>query len=267
MAGKRSGSRELVFTIDTGNDSLDLKEFAQQVGAIARTLDAVKARSKARVVFQVVRITRNSPYRVVVRETSDPKVPGFSATKELTNDLAAIQKAPEARTAMAVRDENTRWDLIESLSEIIVAPDVVRSVKIGRRIIGPAFVERLKRFIEPNERAEGSISGTLEKVDWHGKTVFWIFPMVGPTRVKCVAPRNRPDIQSKVLAGVLQYVTVHGTLLYRTGMPYAYAVEDVDEIEIHDEKRAGSLLDLKGIAPHLTGKLSTAAYLRELRHW
>src|ERR1700733_15227631 len=149
MAGKRSESRELGFTIDTGKESLDVKEFAQQIGAIARTLDAVKSRSKAKVHFQVVKITRNSPYRVVVKETRDPKAPAYSAAGDLRGDLAALKKAPAAKVGFAIRDEETRWDVIESMIDLIVSP-LVRSVKVGKQVVGRDFIEKLKNAIQPD---------------------------------------------------------------------------------------------------------------------
>jgi hypothetical protein len=265
VAAKLAGSRNLVFKIDTGDQTLGVKAFAAQISAIARTLDAVKARNAARVQFEVVNITRNSPYTMTVREIPDPKAPTFSAVSALRKDLAAMAKAPVAKVAMAVQDDENRWDVVETYSEIIAAPQVL-SISIGRRKIGREFIAKLKESILPNERAWGEVTGTLDAVDLHGKTVFWVFPKIGPKKVRCRAPLNT-SIRAKVASSIEHYVSVYGELHYRAGDPFPFAIEKISDIEIHDPSRAPRLFDLRGIAPDLTGDKTVDEYLADARSW
>jgi hypothetical protein len=59
-----------------------------------------------------------------------------------------------------------------------------------------------------------------------------------------------------------KYVTVFGRLRYKTWDRYPYAIT-ADDIEVHDVA-ATTLDDLKGIAPHATGNLTTQEFVDRL---
>ena len=120
----------------------------------------------------------------------------------------------------------------------------------------------IDKIIGEDIKSEGSVSGQLDVVNVHEKNIFFIFPVVGPSRIQCVFP---DDLLDEVRAAIKKYVTVSGTLRYKQNEIFPYQI-DVKKIEIHPpEDELPTLASLRGIAPDMTGDVDSVEFVRRLR--
>jgi hypothetical protein len=128
--------------------------------------------------------------------------------------------------------------------------------------IDRAFQSAIDEIIGPDELVEGTINGTLEKINLHNTTRFDIFPPIGSKQVAC---DFKPSLKEAVIKAVDQYVCVGGKLRYKRldNFPYAIDVESIEVLPPEDE--LPSLFDIKGMAPNLTAGKSTDEFLEGIR--
>jgi hypothetical protein len=109
---------------------------------------------------------------------------------------------------------------------------------------------------------EGSICGTLEKLNLHNTTRFDIFPPIGPKQVSC---DFGPSLRADVIKSVDQYVQVSGKLRYKRleNFPYAINAEKIEPLPAEND--LPTLLDLRGMAPELTDDKDVSQFLEEIR--
>jgi hypothetical protein len=128
--------------------------------------------------------------------------------------------------------------------------------------IDKTFQSAIDDIIGPDELVEGTISGTLEKLNLHNTERFDIFPPIGAKQVAC---DFKPSLKQEVIKAVDQYVRVAGKLRYKRldNFPYAINVESIEVLP--PENDLPSLFDVKGMAPNLTGGKSTGEFLEGIR--
>jgi hypothetical protein len=124
------------------------------------------------------------------------------------------------------------------------------------------YEECVIKAIGPDELADGSIAGRLEKVNLHNTSRFEIFPAIGPQKVIC---DFEPELRAQVKAGLDQNIRVYGRLRYKHWDKFPYAI-NASTMEVYpDEDRLPSLFDLRGIAPQATGEMSTEQFIHSIR--
>jgi len=109
----------------------------------------------------------------------------------------------------------------------------------------------------------GSVKGQLEFINVHGaENVFRVYPPIGPKFVECRSPGR---LKSEATAAVGRNVRVSGKLHQRAGEQYPSSVE-VRRIEVFPlDSELPSLLDIRGMAPDVTGFLSSEDFVRSMR--
>ncbi len=152
--------------------------------------------------------------------------------------------------------------------------DLVKPIARGRISVefvngahGVAITEHVGKNVEqalaPKFTAAGSTEGLLEYYNIHGTTnVFRIYPNAGPPYVEC---RFRAEYMEEAKQAIGRKVRVHGTVHYRELEDFPYRV-DVSEIEVlaHDSELP-TLMELYGIAPNITGPLTSEDFVGRLR--
>jgi hypothetical protein len=211
-------------------------------------------------VFDVAELSYNSPLRVVLT----PK-PG-------NEHLAAAVLARFETVAQAVTTETNLdsydADLLEDMRKL--ARPVGTALKYATLIVNDnqfeltdAVTQRVDKALAVDEECIGFIEGHLEQINIHeGANTFHIYPEVGPRKVSCHFP---PALLDEAIFAVGRRVEVSGTLRYRHGasFPYAIAVTGVEAFPPDDELPTWE--DMRGRAPDATGTLSSEAFVRELR--
>lgn len=111
---------------------------------------------------------------------------------------------------------------------------------------------------------KGSITGHLDIINVHiiNLNYFYIYPPIGPTKIRC---DFKEELLNKIKQGIKRYVNVIGTLHYRKGEAFPAQIE-VEDIQVYpSENELPTLGSLRGMAPDITGKLDSVAFIRKLR--
>jgi hypothetical protein len=129
--------------------------------------------------------------------------------------------------------------------------------------IDVAFEANLKRLVQEDESAYGTLEGKLEAVNIHaGSRRFWIYPSIGlPQRIRC---EFLPGTQAQVKEALGNYVRVEGLKHYRLGESFPFKIS-VREFDVVPTDEAISFNQLSGIAPDATGGLSAVDFVRKIR--
>lgn len=236
----------------------ELQSFAATLGRIDR--DA--GDGKQRTYFEVAELSYSSPIRVAIEPRPLPKHPylGEVVIESLRNITGALRNGHDLSSIDA--------DLLEDIRSL--ARPVGKSVKsVALLFDGEAFelteaiAAKVDSALAVEEECEGTSDGMLEQINIHlGANTFHIYPLIGPKKITCHFPSKLYD---DAVAAVGRRVEVMGTLRYRAGaqFPHQIAVSGIDVIPPDDELPDWD--DLRGRAPNATGKLTSEAFIRELR--
>ncbi len=249
------------------DEHLRLSDFISQLEAIRGALNRVEEHitdsDKRSVYYRVVDLRHTSPATIVL-----DAVPTDDSKDDLTSLVVDKFVGGIKLIKQGISPPGFTYDVLESfkkiaeplrkrVSELSITTDG-EAVEVTKEI--EADIEKI---VGPDEITRGSVSGTLEYFNVHaGANLFRIYPVIGPKKVECHFPT---DLLSKALAGVTKYVNVEGELRYKRNEPFAYAIT-VRDIEIFpDDEQLPSILDLRGIAPHATGNLTSEEFVRSIR--
>lgn len=117
----------------------------------------------------------------------------------------------------------------------------------------------------PDIRHEfGTVKGVVKRYSGVGKQPYFkVVPPVGGVEIKCVFPQG---LLIEAAGSVEHNATIEGTLKYYEDDIWPFEVL-VRGIVVHPlDVELPGLLDLRGSAPHATGELSAADFVRELRN-
>jgi hypothetical protein len=260
-----------------------LSAFLSQLEAIKAALKQterlVSGEDEPSVYYRIVGLSYSSPATVVLEAVSrvtqpqqEPKkkarrvqrVDYSQATvRQFFHSLKGIRERKQvpARADLQALEayRNLAGPLEKKVSglKLIDSEETKESVDIDR-----TFQSAIDEIIGPDELVEGTINGTLEKLNLHNATRFDIFPPIGPKQVAC---DFKPSLKPDVIRAVDQYVSVGGKLRYKRLENFPYAI-DAESIEIlPPENELPSLFDIKGMAPDLTRGKTTAEFLEGIR--
>jgi hypothetical protein len=257
-----------------------LSAFLHQLEAIKAALKQterlVSGEDEPSVYYRIVDLSHGSPATVVLEAVSRVTQPQ-QETKKRTRRTRSVdyseatvrqffhslkdireRKQPPPRADLQALEayRNLAAPLEKKISGLKLS-DSDESVDIDT-----AFQLAIAEIIGPDELVEGTINGTLEKLNLHNTERFDIFPPIGPKQVAC---DFKPSLKQEVIKSVDQYVCVGGKLRYKRleNFPYAINVETIKALP--PENELPSLFDIKGMAPNLTEGKSTAEFLKVIR--
>lgn len=245
-----------------------LSDFIRQLDAIRAALrqtERVLGHSdKTSVYYRIVDLKHSSPATVVLEAVESDVAEGHDLAKKVVgtfvgslNSIKRKGKLPSGFDYPAAEAyQGIGYPLKQHVTSITVA-NGRKKVSIDQN-----FEQRIAKAIGPDEITAGSITGTLDTLKLHNKTIFEIFPPIGPKKVYC---QFRPELKSRVKSALEQYVRVHGKLRYKHWDKFPYAI-DADELEIYPpDDQLPKLSDLRGIAPDLTNGLEDGEFLEKIR--
>ena len=268
MPTRRITIRVLGLPQDKGH--VRLTEFIRQLesvkNALKHTERALTGSEDLLVYWRVVDLRHESPATVVLEEVAAKRDSRKSSAPPPVAD-EFIRTLREIARKAVLPDRQKDLSVLESYRELGALADsgiAGFNIRAGRRSIdiGERFRKNIDRIIGPDELIEGSISGVLEAINLHNTLRFNIYPEIGPKKVTC---SFASELKGDVIRALDQYVTVAGTLRYKSWSPFPHAV-DVKELEIlPDEDTLPALAALRGIAEGATGDLSSEDFVRKLR--
>jgi hypothetical protein len=249
------------------NEQVRFEEFVGQLEdfkeALKHTDRIISKKDNPTVFYKIIELRYHSPATITLaaypydieEDYSDAVVKTISSGIKAINEQSEIPPYFDYDILEAYKGIGKR--IGKGISSIIV------SVNGDSCTITEEFSEHIQLIQGKDETTTGSISGKIEAINFHSPPYrFTIYPIVGPQRVRCIF---KSKLKKEALAAIDEYVTVYGTIKYRQKAVYPYEI-DVDNIvksPLHD--KLPKLSELKGIAPDITGGLSSEAYVRKLR--
>lgn len=250
-----------------------VKKLLQLRESLSLTQKQLTGRDEPSVYWRVVDLRHQSPATIVLEEVptrhlnADKKsVPSarlpVPVVDQFAKTMRQINQAP--RLPDAEQHDLAALESYRALG-VLREPSIASlTIKSGRAkfSLTDKFEVNLEKIIGPDELVHGSISGMLEAINIHNSFRFHIYPLVGPKKVSCTF---EPQLKEKVLASIGKYVTVFGTLRYKSWAPFAHQL-DARELEaLPDTADLPTLADLRGIAPEATGELSAEDFVSKVR--
>lgn len=240
-----------------------LSTFVNELQNLSAALSKVSKETgdgKPATVFDVAELSYNSPLRVVLA----PKPGNEHLATAVLERFEVVAHAVTTDTSLDAFDA----DLLEDMRKL--AKPVGGNLKYATLIVNDnefelteSVTRRVDKALAVDEECLGFIEGHLEQINIHeGANTFHIYPEIGAKKVSCHFPHSLLD---DAVFAVGRRVEVTGTLKYRHGasFPYAIAVTGIDAFPPENELPTWE--DLRGRAPDATGTLSSEAFVRELR--
>lgn len=258
--------------IDEDGGAVRFADFIEELTAIRNALRqtervVVKSDEKA-VDYRIVKMSQASPANITIKIAS--RDPVYSQTprkisRRFTTSLRMVRRSHRYAEAIDSRTLETFKGINaptrKHIKSVIVTGENNRSVQIDSQ-----FERSLQRLLEGDERERDEIVGKLERLDIHGKTQFDIYPLIGPARIRCSAPKA---LYEKIVASVGKWVAVDGWAIYRKDSIFPYAMKVEDILPRKPDSELPLMSSLHGIAPDATDGKSPEEFVRELRdaHW
>jgi hypothetical protein len=226
--------------------------------------------------YNVLALSHNSPACVTIapfyRGNTVPPI--FSNARDFllstVNTITQYRTAPDTFTTDALKKvrEIASPFLKNKLAKLVIR-SATTTVEFNA-YTGAKFVEHVDNIIrlrENDDRADimeiGEILGMLESFNAHdGKNECTIYPIIGKSSVK--AHFSTAQIKA-IIPCLCRYVRVFGTIYYKAGDFHPYKIEIDTIAAMPEESDLPDFDDLFGIAPNLTGGLTSDEFIRKVR--
>lgn len=251
------------FVQDDGHVSLSA--FLHQVQAFSSMLaraDELNSSGQRNAKARVVDLSHSSPATVTVE-----LVPVGPDTGQCEEIVEKIRLVPTLDSNPDVFGDRGRAFLqsFEEMATPVGKSIPAASILIENQelVLSQALKRTIKRILSAEESEMAFVEGKLEAINLHDDAdVFFVYPVVGAKKVRCVFS---VDLREQAIAAIDNYVTVYGTVRYKAGDPYPFAV-DATELTVNPrDADLPTMADLYGIAPNLTGGLSSEEFVRLAR--
>lgn len=252
------------------NGKLRFEEFMQGLTVITEALKETERRlsgySKSKTQYKIVHLSQSSPMTMTIEpineysKEEEYKVNPKSIINTFISNLSLIKRhklIPENLDYESLQKYSRIGELRKTHISEITIKNGHKRVKIDEK-----FRQNIHTAIGEDEYEEGSLVGTLEQINIHGKNKFYIYPTLGAKKVQCVFPT---DMKQEIKQGLYERVEVEGTLRYKSWDKFPYAI-NVKSIEIYpSDDKLPNFSELVGIAPNITGDLSPNEFIRKIR--
>jgi hypothetical protein len=234
----------------------------QSFSAALSKLDRESNNGKAATLFEVAELSFKSPVRVVVEPKSIGAQPYVGR--------AVVERLKYVTDALTNGHNLVEFDaeLLEDIRNL--ARPVGKNVKSATVVFNgsqldltPKIANRVDEALAIEDECEGFLEGMLEQINIHqGANTFHIFPEIGPKKVTC---HFSTALFDDAVSAVGMRVEVNGTLKYRMGANFPHVIDVSSIVPFPPESEIPDWDDIRGLAPDATGKLSSEAFIRELR--
>lgn len=214
--------------------------------------------------LRVVALSHSSPIEAVLEGV--PLVPEYDVcVKVLDSVIPIIKAASNGGVGQYAIDS----DYLSTLNDV--------ASRVGTKV-GPSRLERngdtfdvtsdvcrkMDALLAEETSCDGDMTGVFEYLNIHdNQNVFRIYPDSGASKINCRFP---DELRDEAIKAVGSYVEVGGRLLFRSMDYHPHAIE-VERIYIMpDEDDLPTLMDLRGIAPDLTGGLNAIEFVKKIRN-
>jgi hypothetical protein len=248
---------------------LQLGQFIEELSAIRNALRQterlVLRREENAVRYRVTGLSHSSPSKVTIgissREPAYVNVPK-RISRRFTYSLRVVRRNHRYAERIDMKTLETLKAIASPAAKhgirVNVSAERDRVIHIDRE-----FDFQVTRLIAGDERERDELVGRVERVDIHNKNMFDIYPLIGPERVRCNAPKR---MQEKIVAAIGKTVLVEGWALYRKDSPFPYAMR-VEDIHLRaPDNELPTMQSVHGIAPDATDGVRAEDFVRKLRN-
>jgi len=259
---------------DPDHPHVRVSDFVHELQALRTALRKTEEIVSGQVVldWQIVDLSHGSPATVVIEPVTtgraqDDPTQGASERKkrEVVSRFFGYARALTVRGEAPEELDRPTLEAFKALTTPVRHERVRASISNGADafdVVGSTGVV-IDAILAPKMHSSGSIEGRLEFINIHGgRYIFRVYPVVGPTRVECIFPK---ELLASAREGVGREVRVSGrvTYLQRDPFPHSILVEQI--VQVPDDDDLPSILDIRGMAPNATGDVSSEEFVRDLR--
>ena len=257
---------------ESGREHVSLEDFTFQLDALKKVLanaESSLSGEQAKIDWQIVALKHSSPAQVVLCPFSPSSIDRFEDKASQTIDtviyhLKALSGLPSQRHQLT-KISPKLLEHYEHFGKRVLQGNLKVSLKSESDKV--RVRNNLKEIIEPLTLPEtkliGTVEGRMEYVNIHGgQNRFRIYSKIPPEQVFC---SFSPDKMEEAREALGRKVKIFGELTYpRAGnFPKSVEVETIELIPEDDD--LPSIMDLRGIAPDITGDLYSEEHVRDLR--
>lgn len=262
-------SHELTLTIESANPAqshISLKDFSYQLtvlgSILSKTEKMMSAQGKASTEWRLEGLSHSSPARVTIYPIQRSYENGV-----VERTVGGLFHYME-QLCVEVPPEVDRQTLAayKSFSEKVQKGILRMHLQNGHRdvTVRPEMYVVIETALSPQSTSIGGMKGRLKYMDIHkdNRQVFRIYPWTGPEMVECIFP---PGMRKDAIDAINRKVRVRGKLIYaaKSKFPKTIMVEEIEKLA--EDADLPQLGDLLGIAPGITGDISSEEYVRRLR--
>ncbi len=235
----------------------DFRSFCESVSKCLRKSETLVSSQPPRTRYRIADLRCAS---ATITLQAIPPVDGPDRREEV---LSLFQDTVDRLQTGRPPDRRVDRESLEAFHDLI-SPlhHKTKEVWIGSSLLTVQYEVNIQNILGSSVPSEGSVSGTLERVNVHNSSEFFLFPPLRGCRIKCAFPDSMFEQVREAIRG---NVTVWGKLYFQPDRPFPHQVH-VDKMELHPpDDHLPSLRDLKGIAPDSTGSLSSVEFVRAIR--
>ena len=237
----------------------DLVAFLTTTLTVLRRLEYDRGR-KGRTCYRVVDLDIGSAVLTLEPEGIDEYEAGWILS-DFIRGVAAVRDRSLDQQKFPERTKRAFLKLLKPVTENHLYSVSISSDSVGVELRGEQG-EALRIAAGFDIHALGEISGYIDAVNVHRESVFFLYPEVGATKVRCVFDN---DLLDTVRSALKQFVTVVGLIEYVDGSPFASKV-NVERVEVHPpEGELVSVESLFGSVPGLAPESDSVSHVRQYR--
>ena len=265
----RTGITMTIESAESDRQHVSLDDFSFQLEALRKVLSNTESSlsgEQAEIDWQIVDLKHSSPAEIVLqpvdtRMDTDKEDIVF----ETVNRVIGYFKTLSEKIPPPVEMNQHLLGHYKTFSEKIQRGILKVSLKSGTDTVKVSKNVRaaIDAVILSETKSVGTVEGRLEFVNIHAdQNIFRIYSAIPPERVTC---SFRPDKIEEAREALGRKIRVLGELTYPKGgkFPRTVKVETIELLPEDDD--LPSLMDLRGIAPDITGDLSSEEFVRNLR--
>lgn len=265
----RTGIIITIESAESDREHVSLNDFSFQLEALRKVLSNTESSlsgEQAEIDWQIVDLKHSSPAEIVLRPIdAHTDADKEDIISETVNRVIGCFKMLSENIPPPAEMSQQLLGHYKNFSDKVQKGILRVSLKSGTDTV--KVNENVKAAIEAVTLSEtksvGTVEGRLEFLNIHAdRNIFRIYSAIPPEKVNCFFP---PDKIEEAREALGRKIRVSGELTYPKGNDFPRDVK-VQTIELlPDDDDLPSLMDLRGVAPDVTGDLSSEEFVRNLR--
>jgi hypothetical protein len=266
-------SEQITYSVDgleSEGGHVSLSEFLDKIDHLLTALNGIDRivgqSGSPKMYYRIVNASHTSPLTITLEPVIKKQMRNVprdyvrQCHSRFFNELDAIKR----REPVSLEIEP---ELLEHFRDIATGVgDDFKSAAISngeRKVeIDRIFKDNASRLTAEDSASYGNFEGRLEAVNIHGEAKrFWIYPPIGPQRVRC---DFMPGTAEQIKNALGCVVRVTGLKYFGKASPYPIRIKVKEFVVISEEGRV-SLAALRGIAPEATSGMSAVEFVRQIR--